>query len=401
MKTVIVLLWGSLACCMALGVEEYARVSVAGDSVNYGGGSYLDASAGVRLFEGPWRFTLDQTYRKASEDNAALPRFSRNRSETTLSVLYSAAGLTVRPDFRFTTDLDSSGVVLPRSEGIGERTSSVRPGLNLGWESPGNVKLSAFGRYWDRSVSDQDDQDLAWAETRAGGGAVWYTPIGVDLGISGMSHNTSIDGTGFDETYSRINFAASLAPRTLPTRTQVMADLAWSVQNGDDHNGVPLPERATARVRAVQTLARNLTFNFTVCQTIDFDEDVTRLAAYQAGARLRYAFNGWGEHPSSVSLYGQGTESFISTRFGELETRVGVYRGLSVLVNGRIWQGPSSITGTGGTRRRETYGGGLEYRMKNGLSAWFLIRRQASELEYTEVWNSFQGGLAFYPAAHI
>jgi hypothetical protein len=39
--------------------------------------------------------------------------------------------------------------------------------------------------------------------------------------------------------------------------------------------------------------------------------------------------------------------------------------------------------------------------MKNGLSAWFLIRRQASELEYTEVWNSFQGGLAFYPAAHI
>jgi hypothetical protein len=399
MKTIIVLFWA--ASCMALGVEEYARFAVAQDSVNYGGGTCLDASAGVRLFQGPWQFNLDQTYRKTPEDNAALQRFSRNRSETTLAVRYQTGGITVRPDFRFTTDLDSSGVVLPRSEGIGERSNTVRPGLNLGWELPGTVKLNAYGRYWSRSVSGQDDQDLSWAETRAGGGAIWYTPLGIDLGVSGMSHNTGIDEVDFDETYSRVNFAASLAPRTLPTRTQVMADLAWSVQSGGDHNGTPLPDRATARVRAVQTLARNLTFNFTVCQTIDFDEDVTRLAAYQAGARLRYAFTGWGEHPSSVSLYGQGTESFISTRFGEIETRVGVYRGLSVLVNGRIWEGPSSIPGTGGTRRRETYGGGLEYRMKNGLSAWFLIRRQASELEYTEVWNSFQGGLAFYPAAHI
>jgi|GEM_PF-5547514 len=166
MKTVIVLLWGLLASCMALGVEEYARVSVASDSVNYGGGAYLDASAGVRLFQGPWRFSLDQTYRKASEDNAALPRFSRNRSETTLTVCYRAGGLTVRPDFRFTTDFDSSGVVLPRSEGIGERTSSVRPGLNLGWEIPGTVKLSAFGRYWDRGVSDQYDQDLSVGRNR-------------------------------------------------------------------------------------------------------------------------------------------------------------------------------------------------------------------------------------------
>lgn len=399
MKTLIVLFWA--ASCLALGIEEYARFSVAGDSVNYGGGSYFDASAGVRLFQGPWRITLDQTYRKASEDNAALPRFSRNRSETTLSVRYRSGGLTVRPDFRFTNDFDSSAVVLPRSEGIAERGNTLRPGLNLVWELPGTVRLNAYGRYWDRSVSDQDDQDLAWAETRTGGGAVWFTPLGIDLGVSGMSHNTGIDGVGFDETHTRVNFAVSLAPRRMPTLTQVSADLAWSVQTGDDHNGVPLPERATARVRAVQTLARNLTFNFTVCQTIDVDEDVTRLAAYQAGARLRYAFQGWGEHPSSVSLYGQGTESSISTRFGELETRVGVYRGLSVLVNGRIWEGPSSIPGTGGTRRRETYGGGLEYRMKNGLSAWFLIRRQASELEYTEVWNSFQGGLAFYPAAHI
>lgn len=399
MKTLIVLFWA--ASCFAVGVEEYARVSVAGDSVNYGGGSYFDASAGIRLFQGPWRFTLDQTYRKASEDNAALPRFSRNRSETTLSVRYRAGGFTVRPDFRFTTELDSSGVVLPRSEGIVERGTTVRPGLNIGWESPGTVRLNAYGRYWNRSVSDQEDQDLSWAETRAGGGAVWFTPVGIDLGVSGMSHNTGIDETGFDETLTRVNFAASLSPRRIPTQTQVSADLAWTLQTGDDHNGTPLPDRATARVRAVQTLARNLTFNFTVCQTIDFDEDATTLAAFQAGARLRYAFPGWGDHPSSVSLYGQGTESFVSTRSGELETRVGVYRGLSVLVNGRIWEGPSSVPGTGGTRTRETYGGGLEYRMKNGLSAWFLIRRQASELKYTEVWNSFQGGLAFYPAAHI
>ncbi len=401
MKTAMLLLFWAFACCMGLGIEEYARIAVNDDSVNYGGGAYLDASAGVRLFQGPWRFQLEQTYRKASGDDAALPRFSTHRSETTVSLNYSQGGFTVRPDFRFTADIDSAAVVLPRSEGVAVRDNTLRPGLHVQWGVPGTVRLNAFGRLWNRSVSDQDQQDLSWAETRAGGGAVWYTPLGIDIGVSGVSHNTSIEGTGFDETYGRVDLAASLAPRRLPTRTQVMADLAFSVMSGDDHNGSSLPDRATARLRAVQTLARNLTFNFTVCQTLDFDQDQTRLAAFQAGGRLRLAFAGWGDHPSSVSLYGQGTESFISTRFGELETRVGVYRGLSVLVSGRIWEGPSSIPGTGGTRRRESYGGGLEYRMKNGFTGWIVLRRQASELEYTETWNSIQGGLAFHPAAHL
>ena len=401
MRTAVLLLAATAALGMALGVEEYARFTVAQDSVYYGGGSYFDASAGVRLFQGPWVLRLEQTYRKASEDNAALPRFSRNRSETTLNLDYTAGSFSVQPEFRFTTDLDSSGVVLPASEGIGERSSTLRPGLKVFWDAPGSVRLSAFGRYWDRGVSDQEDSELSWAEIMAGGGAVWSSPLGVDLGISGLAGNTTIDETDSERGYSRLNIAASLAPRTIPTRTQLMADVVWSFQGGDDHNGNPLPDRATGRVRAVQTLARNLTFNFTVAQTLDFDEDVTRLAAFQAGARLRLAFRGWGDHPSSISLYGQGTRSFVSTGSGELETRVGVYRGLSVLVSGRIWEGPSSIAGTGGSRRRETYGGGLEYRMKNGISAWFILRRQASELEYTETWNSIQGGVAFHPAAHL
>jgi len=401
MKTLILLLSGVFACCLALGVEEYARFTVTDDSVNFGGGAYLDASAGVRLFQGPWHFRLEQTYRKASQHNAAVPRFSRNRSETTLGIRYRSGDFTVQPGFRFVSDFDSVMVVLPGSQGEAVLENSLSPGLRLGWGIPGKVELSAFGRYWNRGVLNMDGEDLSWAETRAGGGAVWYTPAGIDLGVSGFSHNTGIDEIDFDQTYRRVDITASVAPRRLPTRTQVMADLTWALQNGDDHNGSPLPDRATARLRAVQTLARNLTFNFTVCQTLDFDGDETRLAAFQAGGRLRFAFPGWGDHPSSVSLYGQGTESFITTRFGEVESRVGVFRGLSVLVSGRVWEGPSSIPGTGGTRRRETIGGGLEYRMKNGFSAWVLIRRHASELELTETWNAVQGGVAFHPAAHL
>lgn len=401
MKTVILLLSGVFAGCFALGVEEYARITVTGDSINLGGGPYFDASAGVRLFQGPWHMGLEQTYSKASEDNAALPRFSLNRSETTLFLRYRTGGFTVRPDFRFTVDFDSARVVLPLSEGEAVRNSTVRPGLRAAWEMPGTVRVTGFGRHWNRTVMNMDDEDLSWAETSAGGGAVWYTPLGVDLGIGGLSRKTSMDGIDFHRTHSRVDIAASLHPGRIPTRTQVMADLVWSFQAGEDHNGDQLPDRATARVRAVQTLARNLTFNFTLSQTLDFNGEETVLAAFQGGARLRYSFAGWGDRPSTVSLYGQGTESFITTRFGEVESRVGVHRGLSVLLQGRVWEGPSSIPGTGGTRRRETFGGGLEYRMKNGLSAWFLLRRHASGLEYTEVWNSLQGGVSFHPAAHL
>ncbi len=401
MRAVVLVLAGAAGLCMALGVEEHAGFAVVQDSILYGGGMYFDASAGVRLFSGPWVMRLEQTYRKASGDGAALPRFSRNRSETTLNFGYIEGAFSVEPEFRFVTDLDSSTVVLPASEGVAERGSTLRPGLKLAWKAPGDVTLNAFGRYWNRGGAGFEDGELSWTETMAGGGAVWTSPLGVSLGIGGLAGNTAIDETGFDRGYSRVNVAASLTSGRAPAGTQLTADMVWSFQGGDDHNGNPLPDRATGRVRAVQTLARNLTFNFTVAQTLDFDDGTTRLAAFQAGARLRLAFRGWGDHPSSVGLYGQGTRSFVTTGFGELETRVGVYRGLSVLLGGKIWKGPSSIAGTGGSRRRETYGGGLEYRMKNGLSAWFVFRRQASELEYTETWNSIQGGVAFHPAAHL
>jgi hypothetical protein len=43
----------------------------------------------------------------------------------------------------------------------------------------------------------------------------------------------------------------------------------------------------------MQTLPGNLTFNFTVAQTLDFDED-SPACCLPGRARLRLAYRGWG-----------------------------------------------------------------------------------------------------------
>jgi len=70
----------------------------------------------------------------------------------------------------------------------------------------------------------------------------------------------------------------------------------------------------------------------------------------------------------------------------------------NALVTGKLWNGPSSDAGTGGYRTREIIGGGLEFRMNNGLNTFVIYEREASDLTDTEVWGRIRGGLGFYPA---
>jgi len=97
---------------------------------------------------------------------------------------------------------------------------------------------------------------------------------------------------------------------------------------------------------------------------------------------------------------GQFTESSVTTRLGEIEGRLSLYSGLSALMTGRLWYGPSSVENTGGYRTREIIGGGLEFRMDNGLNTFVVYEREASNLEPNEVWGRVRGGIGFYPASH-
>ncbi|MCD4707721.1 MAG: hypothetical protein K8S62_08275, partial [Candidatus Sabulitectum sp.] len=111
-----------------------------------------------------------------------------------------------------------------------------------------------------------------------------------------------------------------------------------------------------------------------------------------------YKFSGWGNVPSSIMIGGQLTESAITTRLGELEGRISVVGGLSALITGKLWYGPSSVAGTGGYRTREIIGGGLEFRMNNGLNTFIIYEREASNLAPNDVWGKIRGGVGFYPA---
>jgi hypothetical protein len=58
------------------------------------------------------------------------------------------------------------------------------------------------------------------------------------------------------------------------------------------------------------------------------------------------------------------------------------------------------VAGTGGYRTREIAGGGLEYRMDNGLNTFVMYEREGSNLGPNEVWNRIRAGIGFYPAPH-
>lgn len=393
----VLLLAGATA--FALSFEGYAQMNVVSDSINYGEGIHNWGQGGFRMNSSNWNILLNAS-RVVSGEGAVIPRFYRNHLETHLEGRITFGGFTVNPEIQFDKDIDSAVVVLPLSLGEGYRNSALRPGLSLGYSLPGIFEINGTGRYWKRDVValDSDVDDTEWTEMSYGGDVLWHTPIGGYLAVGGISHQTKLDGFDYDRSWSRMDISAGCMPVNFPARTFVTAEAEYSLYTGEDYTGLALPNRFTARLRAVQNVARNVMFNITFSQAADFYEDETRFGPFQSAIRTQYKFSGWGNVPSSIMIGGQLTESAITTRLGELEGRISVVGGLSALITGKLWYGPSSVAGTGGYRTREIIGGGLEFRMNNGLNTFIIYEREASNLAPNDVWGKIRGGVGFYPA---
>lgn len=399
MKTIAVLLLAA-GTLMAVTMEEYAQINFVSDSLVYGEGLRKDVTAGFRLTGSNWDVSLTEDWVTAGE-GSSIERFYQSRLESNLEGRIHFGGFTINPEVQFDLDMDSAEIVMPLSLGEGYRNSNLQPAMSLVYTIPGILEVTGTGRYWVRDVAAlNSDMDTEWSEMRYGGQAVWTVPAGAYLAVGGFSHQTKLEGYGFDESWSRVDIAAGYQPVKLPTSTVITTEAEYSLYNGEDYTGMSLPDRFTARLRAVQNLARNLTFNVTFSQAADFYEEETAFGPFQSALRTRFKFAGWGDVPSSITVGGQLTESAVTTRLGEIEGRLSLYSGLSALVTGKLWYGPSSVENTGGYRTREIIGGGLEFRMDNGLNTFVMYEHEASNLEPNEVWGRIRGGIGFYPASH-
>jgi len=398
MKSIFILLLAASAV-LAVSFEEYAQINGVSDSLTYGDGLRKDVIAGFRVTGESWNITLNEDW-VTNGEGSLLERFYRNHLESDLEGSIRFGGFTVNPEFKLDMDLDSSGIVLPLSIGEGYRNSAVIPAVSISYDVPGLFEISGTGRYWMRDVAALgSDIDTEWSEMRYGGQALWHTPVGAYLAVGGVSHQTALDTYGYDQSWSRVDIATGYRPLRLPTQTVVSAEVEYSLYNGEDYTGMLLPDRLTTRLRAVQNLAGNVTFNVTFSQAADFYENETAFGPFQSAVRTRFKFSGWGDVPSSITVGGQLTESFVTTRLGEIEGRISLYSGLSALMTGKLWYGPSSVQNTGGYRTREIIGGGLEFRMKNGLNTFAIFEREASNLDPNEIWGRVRCGVGFYPAA--
>ena len=383
----------------AANFEGYAQMHVGSDSINYGEGLHNWGNGGFRVDGSNWNVLLNAS-RVRNGEGAVVPRFYRNHLEAQLESRISFGGFTINPEIQINKDLDSAGVVLPLSLGEGYRNAALNPGLSLGYTLPGVFEVNGTGRYWKKDIVafDSDVEDTEWTEVCYGGDVLWHTPIGGYLAVGGVSHQTKLDAFNYDQSWSRVDISAGYVPVRFPSRTFVTAEAEYSLYTGEDYVGLALPNRFTARLRAVQNVARNVMFNITFSQAADFYEDETRFGPFQSAIRTQYKFEGWGNVPSSIVIGGQLTESAITTRLGELEGRISIVSGLSALVTGKLWYGPSSVAGTGGYRTREIIGGGLEFRMNNGMNTFVIYEREASDLAPNDVWGKIRGGVGFYPA---
>jgi len=387
-----------VSSAFAVNFEAYAQMNVRADSINYGSGIHRWGQGGFRADGSNWDVSL-LIENKRSGEGAVVPRYLTNSLSTTLESRIKFGNFTVNPEVNFQIDMDSVMVVLPLSLGEGYRNQTLSPALSMRYTLPQVFEINISGRQWGRDVLVLDsDSDTEWSNLLYSGDILWHTPIGGYLAVGGLSHQTKLEALDYDQSWSRIDVAAGYTPLQFPTRTIVTAEAEYSLYSGDDYTGSALPNRFTARLRAVQEITRKIVCNVTFSQAADMYEDDNTFGPFQSAIRTKYKFDGWGNSPSSITVTGQLTESVISTKLATLERRISLYSGFSALVTGKLWNGPSSDAGTGGYRTREIIGGGLEFRMNNGLNTFVIYEREASDLTDTEVWGRIRGGLGFYPA---
>jgi hypothetical protein len=276
MRTLAVLLLAA-GISTAVSFQEYVQIDGVSDSLTYGDGIRNDVLAGIRADGGSWNVKFDANWVTAG-DGALLERYHGNVLKTHLESRIRLGNFTVNPEMGFDLYIDSALIVLPRSGGEGYRNSALRPALSLSYAVPGLYEVRGMGAYRVRDVAALgSDLDTEWSEVLYGGNALWHTPLGAWVSLGGVSHTTTLDGTGFDASWSRVDIFAGYRPLRLPSRTFVFAEAGVSMYTGEDYTGMGLPDRFTARLRAVHDITRNLTCNITFFQAADmYDGHSTR-----------------------------------------------------------------------------------------------------------------------------
>ncbi len=394
-KAIIILL-ALPALCMAVSLDSYFSATYEGDSLGLSSGRHridLDAV----LSGNSWSLALEESFTR-SDSSDIIHRYLTCTLESDLDFRYRIGSVLINPDFRYSMDPgDGAELTFPAAAGIGVRKGYMRPGFALGVDLPGDVLLSGKALYWKRDVETEDGAGISWTELRFGGGLVWESPWGFDVSASGVSHNTTVDEIDYDADWSRLDVAVSTEPRTLPTFTQVMADVRYSAFDGEDYLGNQIMSRLTGRVRAVQEFNPSLALNMTLTLALDLNDEITRVASTQGAVRLVHHFLKSGQVPSSISLGGQITSSVVETRRLDLSSRINIYSGLSLLLDIDLWEGPTSVVGAGPTRKKVVLGTGLEYRILDNLLIWATVAQERSDFSEVEVWERLDAGLEFYP----
>ncbi|MBD3370079.1 hypothetical protein GF402_06935 [Candidatus Fermentibacteria bacterium] len=345
-----------------------------------------------------WWVELEDSY-LLSDSGGLVPRWNRTGNDLRFDGGVRLETITVSPDLRWVSRSESDSLLLGEApSSLLEQKGYIRPGGSIELNLPGEVHLSGFGRTWMRDLSDEKGVEAGWSTDSFGGTLSWTSPLGVILDVDGLSYSHTADSPELDTEWSSLQVGLGTRPLSLPARTQIMASAGYRFNDGEDYLGDPLSNRVNLRLRAVQT--PRPTFSYNVTLTTSFDnhhQEGWTQATTAGGVRAAVTFDRGATVPSNVVLGGMYTVSAISTARFELSSRLHVYRGLSVLLDGTFRRTPTDVPGAPAERRSATLGSGLEYRLGSYVRAWALIEHNRTELSENEAWGSMRGGLELYP----
>jgi hypothetical protein len=345
-----------------------------------------------------WWAELEESYLLA-DSGGLVPRWTRRGNDLVFDAGVRVEPVMFSPDLRWVSHSENDSLLLGQAPStLLENGGYFRPGGRISLDLPGEVHLAGFGRTWMRDLVDPNGVDAGWASTSFGGTLSWASPVGVILDVDGLSYSHSADSPDLDARWSSLQVGLGTRPLSLPARTQILASAGYRIIDGEDYLGNPLSDRVSLRLRAVQCPRPSFSYNVTVSTAFDkHQEEGWTQAVTTGGVRAVVSFDRGATVPSNVVLGGKYTVSAISTARFEASSRIHLYRGLSLLLDGLFKRTPTDVPAAPAERRSATLGSGLEYSLGSYVRAWAIIEHNRTELAENEAWGSMRGGLELYP----
>lgn len=382
------------AAALGTTLTQYGSVHFSADSMA-GAPARTEVTWTAILDAGSMGLQLEDRFLLA-DSGGTVPRWNREGNDLLLSARASFDRFLLKPDIRWQTATSGDSILLgvPNATRLSQG-DMLRPGATIE-AYLGPVSLHGFGRYWQRDLYASTDEESGWQSTGYGGGASWVTPLGARVGVSGTYRGHTADVPELDRDWSRTDIMISTRPMQLPARTQVLADLEYSLYAGEDYTGGEIADRLSGRVRAVQSISQTVSYNMTMAAAMDYCEDGWSVASGMAAARLRFLLDRGGEIPSVLSLGSSFSTSVFSTAHFDLFSRFNIYRGLSLLGNIDARRTPTDVSGAPESRRSLVLGGGAEYQLRDNVRCWMMLEQERTEYQETENWGRMRAGLDLY-----